>query len=114
MATAISPSTAAARAEARQVAPKLIDLSEQVLYGDVWERPHLGKRDRSLITVAALIAMSRPDQLKSHIDRALTNGVTREEIGEVITHLAFYAGWPAAMSASRIAKQLYDEKKESK
>jgi 4-carboxymuconolactone decarboxylase len=114
MATAISSSTAAARAEARQVAPKLIDLSEQVLYDDVWERPQLSKRDRSLITVAALIAMSRPDQLKSHIDRALGNGVTREEIGEMITHLAFYAGWPAAMSASRITKQLYDDKKESK
>jgi 4-carboxymuconolactone decarboxylase len=114
MATTISPSTAAARAEARQVAPKLIDLSEQVLYGDVWERPQLSKRDRSLITVAALIAMSRPDQLKSHIDRGLTNGVTREEIGEMITHLAFYAGWPAAMSAAKMAKQLYDDKKESK
>ena len=80
----------------------------------MWERPELSKRDRSLITVSALISMSRPDQLKSHIDRALGNGVTRKEIGEMITHLAFYAGWPAAMSASRIAKQLYDEKKESK
>jgi 4-carboxymuconolactone decarboxylase len=112
--TTPSPTTTAARAEARQVAPKLIDLSETVLYGDVWERPQLKKRDRSLITVAALIAMSRPDQLRSHIDRALTNGVTREELGEVITHLAFYAGWPAAMSAARITKQLFDEQKERK
>ena len=100
-----------ARNEVRGVVPKLIELSEKVLYGDVWERPHLGKRDRSLITVAALIAMSRPDQLKSHIDRALTNGVTREEISEVITHMAFYAGWPTAMTAARIAKGVFEEKK---
>jgi 4-carboxymuconolactone decarboxylase len=105
-------STLNTRNEARQVAPKLIDLSEQVLYGDVWERKQLGKRDRSLITVAALIAMVRPDQLRGHLERALVNGVTREEIGEAITHLAFYAGWPAAMTAARIAKQLFDEKKE--
>jgi 4-carboxymuconolactone decarboxylase len=105
-------STLNTRNEARQVAPKLIDLSEQVLYGDVWERKQLSKRDRSLITVAALIAMVRPDQLRGHLDRALINGVTREEIGEAITHLAFYAGWPAAMTAARIAKQLFDEKKE--
>jgi 4-carboxymuconolactone decarboxylase len=56
--------------------------------------------------------MVRPDQLRGHLDRALINGVTREEIGEAITHLAFYAGWPAAMTAARIAKQLFDEKKE--
>jgi 4-carboxymuconolactone decarboxylase len=105
-------STLNTRNEARQVAPKLIDLSEQVLYGDVWERKQLSKRDRSLITVAALIAMMRPDQLRGHLDRALINGVTRDEIGEAITHLAFYAGWPAAMTAARIAKQLFDEKKE--
>ena len=105
-------STVNTRNEARQVAPKLIDLSEQVLYGDVWERKQLSKRDRSLITVAALIAMVRPDQLRGHLDRALINGVTREEIGEAITHLAFYAGWPAAMTAARIGKQLFDEKKE--
>ena len=105
-------STLNTRNEAREVAPKLIDLSEQVLYGDVWERKQLSKRDRSLITVAALIAMVRPDQLRGHLDRALINGVTREEIGEAITHLAFYAGWPAAMTAARIAKQLFDEKKE--
>src|SRR5678816_3606472 len=105
MAIAISPSTAAARAEARQVAPKLIDLSEQVLYGDVWERPELSKRDRSLITVAALISMNRADQLTGHLERALANGVTKDEIGEVITHLAFYAGWPTAMTAGRIARK---------
>ena len=101
----------AAREEVRGVVPKLIDLSEKVLYGDVWERPGLSKRDRSLITVAALTAMYRGDQLKGHIERAIANGVTKEEIGEVITHLAFYAGWPTAMTAARIATNVFDGKK---
>jgi len=106
----IPPSASSARSEVRQVAPKLIELSETVLYGDVWERPGLSKRDRSLITVAALAAMYRNDQLPGHIERALANGVTREEIGELITHMAFYAGWPAAMSAGRIARKVFDER----
>src|SRR5215475_8714845 len=92
-------SATSARDEVRGVAPKLIEMSEKVLYGDVWERPGLSKRDRSLITVAALIAMYRGDQLTGHIERALANGVTRDEIGEVITHMAFYTGWPTAMTA---------------
>jgi 4-carboxymuconolactone decarboxylase len=105
------PAASSARQEVRQVAPKLIELSEQVLYGDVWERPGLSKRDRSLITVAALTALGRSDQLSGHLDRALGNGVTRDEIGELITHLAFYAGWPAAMTAGRIAKRVFEERK---
>jgi 4-carboxymuconolactone decarboxylase len=104
------PKTAStARSEVRQVAPRLIELTESVVYGDIWERPGLSKRDRSLITVAALVAMYRGDQLTGHLERALANGVTREEIGEVITHLAFYAGWPTAMTAGRIAKKVFDE-----
>ena len=104
-----SPSTSTpARNEVRTVAPKLIELSEKVLYGDVWERPGLSKRDRSLITVATLLAVGRSDQLPGHLERALGNGVTRDEIGEVITHLAFYAGWPAAMTAGRIARKVFD------
>lgn len=107
-----TPRTAtSARAEVRQVAPKLIELSESVLYGDVWERPGLSKRDRSLITVAALVALYRTDQLTGHLERALANGVTREEIGELITHLAFYAGWPSAMTAGRIARKIFDDQK---
>ena len=106
-----SPPSTTARDVVRKVAPKLIELTEKVVYGDVWERPGLSKRDRSLITVAALIAMYRGDQLKGHLERALANGVTREEIGEVITHLALYAGWPAAMTAGRIAQQVFEEKK---
>ena len=106
------PKTAStARSEVRQVAPRLIELTESVVYGDIWERPGLSKRDRSLITVAALVAMYRGDQLTGHLERALANGVTREEIGELITHLAFYAGWPTAMTAGRIAKKVFDEAK---
>ena len=101
----------ASRNEVRTVAPRLIELTETLVYPDIWERPGLSKRDRSLITVAALMVMYRPDQLKGHTERALANGVTKEEIGELITHLAFYAGWPSAMSAAKVVKQVYEEKK---
>ncbi len=104
----IPKSATSARSEVRQVAPRLIELTESLVYGDIWERPGLSKRDRSLITVAALVGMSRPDQLTVHLERALANGVTREEIGELITHLAIYAGWPAAMTAGRVAKKVFD------
>ncbi|HEV8143508.1 MAG TPA: carboxymuconolactone decarboxylase family protein [Methylomirabilota bacterium] len=105
------PPSTSARDVVRRVAPKLIEMTEKVVYGDVWERPGLSKRDRSLITVAALIAMYRGDQLKGHLERALANGVTRDEIGEIITHMALYAGWPTAMSAGRIAQQVFEETK---
>lgn len=93
----------------QEVAPKLAELTAEVVFGDVWERPELSKRDRSLITVAALVAMYRTDQLRGHIRRALDNGVTREEIGEVITHMAVYAGWPTAANAVRVAQEVYAE-----
>ena len=96
------PSTA--REQVRHIVPKLIELSEKVLFGDVWERPGLSKRDRSLITCATLIALGREKQLTGHLQRALDNGVTKDEISEMITHLAFYAGWPAAMTAALVAK----------
>ena len=76
-------------------APKLVELTDGVLFDDVWERPELSKRDRSLITVAALVALNRPDQLRFHLARAVENGVKQQELIEAITHLAFYAGWPA-------------------
>ena len=79
-----------------------------MLFGDIWERPGLSKRDRSLITVAALTALYRTDQLRGHIGRALDKGVTKEEIGEIITHLAFYAGWPNAANASLVTKEVFD------
>ena len=105
------PVVSSARDEVRSVVPRLIELTETLLFPDIWERPGLSKRDRSLITVAALVATYRPEQLKGHTERALANGVTREEISELITHLAFYAGWPAAMSAARVVKQVFEEKK---
>ena len=79
--------------------PALVDYTNDVVYGDLWERKALSKRDRSLITVAALVATYRPEQLVSHLTRAINNGVTQEEITEVITHMAFYVGWPNARSA---------------
>lgn len=89
------------------VAPKLAQLTDDVLFGDVWERPGLSKRDRSLITVAALVALYRTNQLPGHLQRALANGVTRDELIETITHLAFYAGWPSAMTAAQLAKDVF-------
>jgi len=85
-----------------QVAPKLAQLTGDVLFGDVWERSALPKRERSLVTVAALVALYRLEQLPFHLQFALDNGVTRDELVELITHLAFYAGWPAAHSAVKL------------
>src|SRR5690242_1057519 len=91
------------------VAPALDEITQRVLFGDVWERPGLSKRDRSLITVATLVAGYRTNELPFHLKRALENGVTKEELVEVITHLAFYAGWPAASTAVTIARQVFKE-----
>ena len=96
----------------RDTAPKLIELIEDVIYGDVWERDELSKRDRSLITIAALVAMNRERQLTGHLGRALDNGVSESEIIETITHLAFYSGWPTALTAATIAKQVFAERTE--
>lgn len=101
--------TPSARDRVRSFVPKLIDLTEKVVYGDVWERPGLSKRDRSLITCAALVAMNRTEQLRGHVARAIDNGVTKDEIVEVITHMAFYSGWPTAMSAAGVAKEVLEE-----
>jgi 4-carboxymuconolactone decarboxylase len=92
------------------IAPKLAELTDNVLFGDVWARPGLSPRDRSLITVSALVAMNRPDQLRSHLARALSNGVTRDELVEAITHLAFYAGWPCGVTAVSVAREVFDNK----
>ena len=97
-------------ATVRDIVPKLAELTEKVVFGDVWARPGMSLRDRSLITCAALIALSHRDQLKGHLWRALDNGVTREEISEMCTHLAFYAGWPNGISAAQVAKQVYEER----
>ena len=88
-------------------APKLVSLTDDVLFGDVWERTELSKRDRSLITVAALIANGSTEQLRGHLARAKDNGLSEAELTEVIIHLAFYAGWPRAMSAVTVAKEIF-------
>jgi 4-carboxymuconolactone decarboxylase len=88
-------------------APKLVSLTDDVLFGDVWQRTELSPRDRSLITVAALIAGGNTEQLRSHLSRARDNGLTDTELKEAIIHLAFYAGWPRAMSAVTVAKDVF-------
>src|SRR5256714_7544304 len=89
-------------------APKLVELTDNVLFGDMWERTELSKRDRSLVTVAALIALNRPEQLRFHLPNAVKNGVNEQELLETITHLAFYSGWPNAMSCMAVAKEIFE------
>jgi 4-carboxymuconolactone decarboxylase len=111
--TAIDNASARARPSQGAIgdfAPKLAQITDDVLYGDIWERPELSKRDRSLVTVAALIALNRPDQLRSHLRIARENGVTQEELIETITHLAFYAGWPSAVTAVGVAREVFGQK----
>ncbi|KXU34405.1 carboxymuconolactone decarboxylase [Cephaloticoccus primus] len=91
------------------IAPALANLTDDVLFGQVWARPELSRRDRSLATVSALVALNRPDQLRSHLALARQNGLSKEELVEVITHLAFYAGWPSGVSAALVAKDVFGE-----
>jgi 4-carboxymuconolactone decarboxylase len=91
------------------IAPALAEYSDKVLFGDVWERPGLSKRDRSLITVASLVALYRTNELPGHVQRALDNGVTRDELVELVTHLAFYGGWPVANSAVPILRKIFND-----
>jgi 4-carboxymuconolactone decarboxylase len=105
-----SKSQSPVRTSLGDFAPKLVDLTEDILFGDVWERPQLSKRDRSLITCAALIATGKTEQMDFHFPNAIRNGVTEEELVEAITHLAFYVGWPNAMSSVNRAKVLFAKK----
>jgi 4-carboxymuconolactone decarboxylase len=109
-----TPSMGTQQSRAQQlmgdIAPKLAELTDNVLFGDIWERSGLSKRDRSLVTVSALIALNRPDQLRSHLALARRNGVTETEIVEAITHLAFYSGWPNAVSAVGVAREVFKQK----
>ena len=89
------------------IAPKLAELTDDVLYGDIWERPQLSKRDRSLVTVSAIVAMDNPNQLRSHLALARRNGVKEEELIEAITHLAFYSGWPNSVTAISVAREVF-------
>jgi len=92
------------------IAPALAEYTDRVLFGDVWQRPGLSSRDRSLITVAALVALYRNNELPVHLNKALDNGVTRDELIELITHLAFYSGWPTANTAVSIARRVFQER----
>ena len=91
------------------IAPKLAQLTDDVLFGDVWARPELARRDRSLVTVAALVTAGGTEQLVSHLRLAKQNGLSQTELIEAIVHLAFYAGWPKAMSAAAVAKRVSAE-----
>ncbi|HEY3438619.1 MAG TPA: carboxymuconolactone decarboxylase family protein [Actinotalea sp.] len=107
--TASAAAPTAAQRLVGDVAPDLARFTDDVLFGQVWPRTELTRRDRSLVTVAALIATGSTEQLVGHLRLAQANGLTRSELVEVITHLAFYAGWPRAMSAAGVAKQVFAE-----
>ena len=98
----------ARRDRIKPVFPKLVGMTNEYVYGDMWERRELSKRDRSLVTISALVALGWQDQLNGHIQRGLANGLTREEIAEAITHLAMYSGWPSAMTASHVAMDVFE------
>ena len=98
-----------AKKTAYEMVPQLGKLRDEVVFGDVWEQPELTKRDRSLVTISVLTALYRTDELKGHMKRALDNGVTQDEIRGMITHLAFYAGWPCAVNAGRIAAEVFED-----
>jgi 4-carboxymuconolactone decarboxylase len=95
------------RSDAYSVIPKLGELRDSVLFGDVWERPELSKRDRSLITCAVLTALYRTEELRGHLQRALDNGVTQDELKELILHVTFYSGWPTGVNAGRVAGEVF-------
>ncbi len=105
----MSDEPTAARESFGDLAPALAAYTDKVLFGDVWRRPGLCARDRSLITVAGLVSLYRVNELPFHVKRALENGVTRDELIETITHLAFYAGWPPAMTALAIVRRVFEE-----
>ena len=95
-----------ARKSFGDLAPHLAEITDEVLFGEVWENPALSPRDRSLVTITCLISLYRVNELPFHLERALANGVTPDEIVATITHLAFYAGWPPAMTALRLARKV--------
>ena len=102
-----APDPSSRQARFGELAPKLVELADDLIFGDIWERPELSKRDRSMVTVAALVAMGQTEQLPFHFNKAVENGLSKTELVEVITHLAFYSGFPSAMSALTVAKQFF-------
>ena len=107
-----APEPSAAQRLVGDIAPKLAALTDDVLFGDIWARPELASRDRSLITVACLVTNGSTEQLTGHLRRAKQNGLTETELVEAMTHLAFYAGWPRAMSAIAVARQVFTDDQE--
>lgn len=105
----MTPQPSAAHQAFGHIAPALADLTDKVLFGEVWNRPGLSPRDRCLVTVSSLIALYRTNELPFHLKKAIENGVSRDEIIEIITHLAFYSGWPTANTALTIAAQLFEQ-----
>ncbi|MFK0161203.1 carboxymuconolactone decarboxylase family protein [Rhizobium sp. NPDC090279] len=105
--------SASVDANVAPIAPALADLTNRVLFDDLWQRPNLSARDRSLVTMAALVAMGQPDQLVFHANRALDNGLTPAEAAEAVTHVGFYAGWPRAMSAVAPLKAVLESRQAS-
>jgi 4-carboxymuconolactone decarboxylase len=94
---------------AYELVPQLAKLRDEVLFGDVWEQPELSKRDRSLVTCSVLAALYRTPELEGHMQRALDNGVTQDELRGMITHVAFYAGWPCAVNAGRVGMKVFED-----
>ncbi len=91
------------------VAPHLAEITDKVLFGDVWENAALSPRDRSLVTITSLISLYRVNELPFHLKKAMENGLSKEEIVATLTHLAFYAGWPPAMTGLQIARKVFEE-----
>ncbi len=96
--------------ELKALAPDYAQLTQDVLFGDVWKRPPLSQRDKSLITVTVLVALNRIEQVEFHLKKAFDNGLTKEELVAAITHIAFYAGWPTAASGLSHLKKVMDQK----
>lgn len=105
----MSDTSSAARKAFGNIAPALAEYTDKVLFGDVWKRPGLSPRDRSLVTVASLVSLYRVNELPFHLKKALENGVSKSELIELITHLAFYSGWPTANTALPIAQRVFEE-----
>jgi 4-carboxymuconolactone decarboxylase len=93
----------------RAVAPEFAKLTQDLLFGDIWQRPELSPRDKSLITVTCLVALNRIEQVDFHLKKAFENGLTKEELVAAITHIAFYAGWPTAASGFNHLKKVIDQ-----
>jgi 4-carboxymuconolactone decarboxylase len=93
----------------KAVAPEFAKLTQDLLFGDIWQRPELSPRDKSLITVTCLVALNRIEQVDFHLKKAFENGLTKEELVAAITHIAFYAGWPTAASGFNHLKKVIDQ-----